>query len=147
MKLPGSCSLGVRTGKGLLGPNGGRCGSIGGRGGSMAGRGDGWLAKRSIVSNEGCGGGGLTVRGGKSSNKPKNGCGDVGGVEKISLTGSKLITNVEVCLDGCDGGSGREVNGGGVVLGVLKRWSRDVLDETIGESGGDTIGLDGGAVC
>ncbi|GJU20566.1 hypothetical protein Tco_1153908 [Tanacetum coccineum] len=112
----------------------------------MAGRGDGWLAKRSIVSNEGCGGGGLTVRGGKSSNKPKNGCGDVGGVEKISLTGSKLITNVEVCLDGCDGGSGREVNGGGVVLGVLKRWSRDVLDETIGESGGDTIGLDGGAV-
>ncbi|GJW72000.1 hypothetical protein Tco_0128917 [Tanacetum coccineum] len=33
----------------------------GGRGGSMAGRGGGWLAKHSIVSNEGCGGGRLAV--------------------------------------------------------------------------------------
>ncbi|GKE70676.1 hypothetical protein Tco_1528748 [Tanacetum coccineum] len=40
------------------------CGGNGGRGGSMETRGGGWLAKRSIVSNEGCGGGGLAVRGG-----------------------------------------------------------------------------------
>ncbi|GJR20097.1 hypothetical protein Tco_0968624, partial [Tanacetum coccineum] len=38
----------------MLDPNGGRCGSNGGRGGSMAGRCGGWLAKSSIVSNEGC---------------------------------------------------------------------------------------------
>nr|GEV20721.1 hypothetical protein [Tanacetum cinerariifolium] len=43
----------------LLSPNGGRCGGNGRRGGSMAGRGGSWLANRLIVSNEGCGGGGL----------------------------------------------------------------------------------------
>ncbi|GJT84152.1 zinc finger MYM-type protein 1-like protein [Tanacetum coccineum] len=37
-----------------------------GRGGYIAGRGGGVLAKRSMVSNEGSGGGGLAVRGGKS---------------------------------------------------------------------------------
>nr|GEU30440.1 hypothetical protein [Tanacetum cinerariifolium] len=46
-------------GKALFEHNGERCGSKGGRGGFMTGRGGGWLAKRSIVSNEGCGGGGL----------------------------------------------------------------------------------------
>ncbi|GJW90935.1 hypothetical protein Tco_0168488 [Tanacetum coccineum] len=35
-----------------------RCGDNGGRGGSMTGRGGGWLAKRSIVSNEDYGVGG-----------------------------------------------------------------------------------------
>ncbi|GKD53076.1 hypothetical protein Tco_1286463, partial [Tanacetum coccineum] len=50
---------------------------IGGRGGSMARRGGGWLARHSIVSKEGCSGGGLVVRGGKdikvkkSKNEPK----------------------------------------------------------------------------
>ncbi|GJV25441.1 hypothetical protein Tco_1378136 [Tanacetum coccineum] len=39
-------------------------GGKGGRGGSMTGRGGGWLAKRLMVLNEGCGGGGLVVRGG-----------------------------------------------------------------------------------
>ncbi|GJX86619.1 hypothetical protein Tco_0337393 [Tanacetum coccineum] len=72
--------------------------------------------------------------------------GDVGGVEKIISMRSKLIANGEVCLDGCDGVGGGELNGGGVVLGVLKRWSRDDPDEIIGESGGDTIGLDRGVV-
>ncbi|GKG06928.1 hypothetical protein Tco_0329897 [Tanacetum coccineum] len=45
----------------MFDPKGGRCGRNGGRGGSMVGRGDGWLAKRLIVSNEGCGGGGLAI--------------------------------------------------------------------------------------
>ncbi|GJW48064.1 hypothetical protein Tco_0079710 [Tanacetum coccineum] len=46
----------------------------------------------------------------------------VGGVEKISSTGSKLIANKEDCLDGCDGADGGVVNGGGVVLGnTLKK--------------------------
>ncbi|GKB00408.1 hypothetical protein Tco_0828401 [Tanacetum coccineum] len=48
-------------GKALFDPNGRRCGRNDGRGGSIAGRGGGWLAKRLIVSNEGCGGGGLAV--------------------------------------------------------------------------------------
>nr|GFB33103.1 hypothetical protein [Tanacetum cinerariifolium] len=107
-------------GKGLWGPNGGSCGGKGGRGGSMAGRGGGWLAKRLIVSNEGRGGGGLVVRGGKSSSESKNGGGDVGGVEKISSTGSKLIANREDCLDGWDGVGRGEVNGEGVDLGLFK---------------------------
>ncbi|GKB23837.1 hypothetical protein Tco_0863238, partial [Tanacetum coccineum] len=44
------------------------CAGKGGRGGSMVGSGGGWLAKHSIVSNEGCGGAVLAVLGGKSSN-------------------------------------------------------------------------------
>ncbi|GJX14348.1 putative reverse transcriptase domain-containing protein [Tanacetum coccineum] len=39
-----------------------------------------------------------------------NGCGDMGGVEKISSTGSKSIANREDCFDGCDGAGGGESN-------------------------------------
>ncbi|GJY52772.1 hypothetical protein Tco_0444436 [Tanacetum coccineum] len=59
----------ITMGKELFDSNGGRCGSNGGRGGSMTERGGGWLAKHSIVSNEGCGGGGLAVYGGRSSSE------------------------------------------------------------------------------
>ncbi|GJW63977.1 putative polyprotein [Tanacetum coccineum] len=83
----------MRSGKALLGPNSRSCGGKGGRGGFMAGRGGGWLAKCSIVSNEGRGGGGLVVLG----------------------------ANGEDYLDGCDGAGGGEVNGGGVDLGVQIR--------------------------
>ncbi|GJV00298.1 hypothetical protein Tco_1329568 [Tanacetum coccineum] len=62
-------------GKRLLGPNGGIYGGKGGRGGFMAGKGIGWLAKRSIMSNEGLGGGGLVVR--------RDGCNGAGGGEVI----------------------------------------------------------------
>ncbi|GJV96869.1 hypothetical protein Tco_1548446 [Tanacetum coccineum] len=103
-------------GKAVFDPKGGRCGGNGERGGSMAGRGGGWLAKRSIVLNKGCGGGGLAVRGGRSLSESKKGRGDVGGVEKISSTDSKLMDN------------------------------REIPGEVIGESGRDTIGLDGGSV-
>ncbi|GJT84157.1 hypothetical protein Tco_1058499 [Tanacetum coccineum] len=76
-------------GKGLLGPNGGsggkfegrfgeHCGGNGGIGGSMSGVGEGKdesmggmgggsLARRSMVSNDGRGGGGLVIAGGRSS--------------------------------------------------------------------------------
>ncbi|GJX56720.1 hypothetical protein Tco_0286617 [Tanacetum coccineum] len=57
----------------LFDPNSEICGGNGGRGGSMAGRGGGWLAKRSIVSNEGCGGGRLAVCGGRSLSESKKG--------------------------------------------------------------------------
>ncbi|GKE74812.1 hypothetical protein Tco_1536853 [Tanacetum coccineum] len=106
--------------KGLLGPNRGSCGGIGG--------------------------GGLVVLGGKSSRESKNGCGEVGEVEKISSTGSKFMANGEDCLDGCDGASGGEVKGGGVDFGVLKGSPGEILGETMGERGGDMIGLGGGPV-
>nr|GEV22659.1 hypothetical protein [Tanacetum cinerariifolium] len=107
--------------KGLLDPNGRSCGGKGGRGGSMMGRGDGWLAKRSIISNEGCGGSRLVVHGGKSSR--------------------------EDCLDGLDGVTGGEVNDRRVVLRVFKSLLGEVLDDVMGESGGETMRLDGGTVC
>ncbi|GKC03479.1 ribonuclease H-like domain-containing protein [Tanacetum coccineum] len=47
----------------ILGPKGGSYGGKGGRGGFMAGRGGGWLAKRSIESNDSLRGGGLVVCG------------------------------------------------------------------------------------
>ncbi|GJV52765.1 hypothetical protein Tco_1448506 [Tanacetum coccineum] len=84
----------------------------------MAGRGGGWLAKCLIVSNEGCGRGGLVV------------LGAIG----------------EDSLDGCDGTGGREVNGGGVVLGVWKSLLSEIHGEVMGERGGETIRVDGGAV-
>nr|GFB18288.1 hypothetical protein [Tanacetum cinerariifolium] len=46
----------MRIGKGLFDPSNGRCGGKGGKGGSMAGSEGGWLAKRSIESNDGHGG-------------------------------------------------------------------------------------------
>ncbi|GJT45415.1 hypothetical protein Tco_0954130 [Tanacetum coccineum] len=116
-------------GKGLLGPNGRsgglidgrfgeRCGGNSGRGGSMSvvgegkvdsmsGMGDSSLAIRSMVSNDGRGGGGLVVEGGI-------------------------------------GARGGEVNGGGVDLGVSKRFLLEVVREMIGESGGIEVGKVGG---
>ncbi|GKA01479.1 hypothetical protein Tco_0674144, partial [Tanacetum coccineum] len=73
----------VSMGKGLLGPKGGSCGGKGGRDGSSGGRGSGWLAKRSIVSNNGRDDVGLVVLRGKSSRESKNGCGKV--VDKVKV--------------------------------------------------------------
>nr|GEX98801.1 hypothetical protein [Tanacetum cinerariifolium] len=78
-------------------------GGNGGRGGSMLGSDGGWLAKRSIESNDGHGGGGLVVREG-------------------------------------------EVNGRGVVLGVFKSLLSEIPEDVMGESGGETMRLDGGVV-
>ncbi|GJX88332.1 hypothetical protein Tco_0340346 [Tanacetum coccineum] len=94
-----------------------------------------------ITKHFGRGGGGLVVLGGKSSRESKNGCGEVGGVEKISSTGSKFMANGEDCLDGCDGAGGGEVKGGGVDFGVLKSWSGEIPGETMGERGGDMMDL------
>ncbi|GKF14571.1 hypothetical protein Tco_0056033 [Tanacetum coccineum] len=88
--------------------------------------------------------GGIGGRGG--SMVSLRGCGEVGEVEKISSTGSKFMANGEDCLDGCDAASGGEVKGGGVDFGVLKSSSGEILGETMGERGGDMIGLGGGLV-
>nr|GEZ19137.1 reverse transcriptase domain-containing protein [Tanacetum cinerariifolium] len=66
--------------------------------------------------------------------------GNVGGVKKISSTGSKFMANGEDYLDGCDG------EGGEVNLGVVNSLLGKIPEDVIGERGGDTIGVDGGAV-
>nr|GEV71519.1 hypothetical protein [Tanacetum cinerariifolium] len=105
----------VSIGKGLLGPRGGRCGGNGRRGGSMDGKGGGCFAKRSIDLNDGRGGGGFVVLGGRSSSESKNTCREVGGVEKMSSTRSKLMVRGKKCLEGCVGAGGGEVCEGGEV--------------------------------
>ncbi|GKA27356.1 hypothetical protein Tco_0713524 [Tanacetum coccineum] len=67
------------------------------------GKGGGLLAKHSIVSNDGRGGGGLVVLDGMSLRESKNRYGEVGGVEIISSNRSKFMANGEDCLDGYDG--------------------------------------------
>ncbi|GKA03616.1 hypothetical protein Tco_0676397 [Tanacetum coccineum] len=98
-----------QKGKELLGPNGGSGGkfegglggnvrSYGGngrRGCSITGRGGGSLAKCSMESKDGLGGGGFVVLGGRSSSESK-----------------------KDCLDGWVGAGGEEVKGGGVNFGV-----------------------------
>ncbi|GJX32643.1 hypothetical protein Tco_0242498 [Tanacetum coccineum] len=83
---------------------------------------------------------------GKSSRESKNGCGEVGRVEKISSTGSKFMANGEDCLDGCDGAGGGEVKGGRVDLGVVNSLLGEIPEDVMGESGGDTIRVNGGAI-
>ncbi|GJT31100.1 hypothetical protein Tco_0911375 [Tanacetum coccineum] len=110
-------------GKGLLGPRGG---SSGGKGGSYGGNG---------------GRGGV-----KSLRESKNACGEVGGVEKMSLTGSKFMVRGEECLEGCVGAGGGELNGGGDEFRVSKSLLGENPRVAIGESGGETFGVYGGAV-
>ncbi|GJV63561.1 putative reverse transcriptase domain-containing protein [Tanacetum coccineum] len=87
---------------------------------SMGGMGSGSLAIRSIVSNDGRGGGG-----------------------KDSVEGAKFFEGVKKGLRRVGAGGG-EVNGGGVDLGVSKRLPLEVAGEMIGESGGIEVGEVGG---
>ncbi|GKC59577.1 hypothetical protein Tco_1087175, partial [Tanacetum coccineum] len=154
------------NGKGLLGPNGGSggkfeggfwgkvgsCGGnggregsmfvIGGRGGSITRIGGVSLAKRSMDSNDGLGGGGFVVVGGRSSSVSKSVCREVRGVENKSSVGSKLMASGEECLDGWVGAGGGEVKGGGVVFGVSKIFLGVIPGDIIRESGGEAFGLD-----
>ncbi|GJS34066.1 hypothetical protein Tco_0532448 [Tanacetum coccineum] len=115
--------------KGLLGPNGGsggrfegrfgeHCGGNGGIGGSMSGVGEGKdesmggmgggsLARRSMVSNDGRGGGGLVVTGRRSSRE--------------SIKGLRRV-----------GAGGGEVDGGGVDLELSKRLLLLLLGDSCG---------------
>ncbi|GKE84125.1 hypothetical protein Tco_0274630 [Tanacetum coccineum] len=97
-------------------------------------------------SKEGLGGGGFVVLGGKSSRELKNVCREEGGVEKMSSTGSKFMLRGEECLEGYVGAGGGEVNGGGDDFGVSKSLLGEILGVVIGEHGGETFGVDGGAV-
>ncbi|GKB23165.1 hypothetical protein Tco_0862566 [Tanacetum coccineum] len=62
-------------------------------------------------------------------------CGEVGGVEKMSSTGSKFMVRDEECLEGCVGASGGEVNEGGDDFGVSKSLLGEIPGVVIGESG------------
>ncbi|GJS64169.1 hypothetical protein Tco_0678733 [Tanacetum coccineum] len=90
---------------------------IRGRGGPIAGIGGGSLAKRSMESNDGLGGGGFVV-------------GDGSGEE---------------CLDGWVGAGGGDVKVGGVVFGVSRILLGVIPGDIMGESDGEAFGLDGGA--
>nr|GEY94324.1 hypothetical protein [Tanacetum cinerariifolium] len=51
----------------------------------------------------------------------------------------------DVCLEGCEGARGREVNVGGADLGVFKSCLEENPGGAIGEFGGDSRGVEGGA--
>ncbi|GKE65437.1 hypothetical protein Tco_1519598, partial [Tanacetum coccineum] len=91
-------------------------------------------------------GGGFVVLEGRSSKKSKSAYGEVGGVEKISSTGSKFMVRCEECLEGCVGASIGEVNRGGDDFGVSKSLLGEIPEVEIGDSGGETFGDDEGAV-
>ncbi|GJS13422.1 hypothetical protein Tco_0407894 [Tanacetum coccineum] len=112
-------------GKGLLGPRGGSCGGKDGSYGGNGGRG-GSMAERDRES--------------------KNACGEVGGVENMSSTGSKFMVRCEECLEGCVGADGGEVKGGRDDFRVIKSLLGEIPGVVIGESGGETFGVDGGAI-
>ncbi|GKA05538.1 integrase, catalytic region, zinc finger, CCHC-type containing protein [Tanacetum coccineum] len=105
------------------------------------------IREHSIDSNEGQGGGGFVVLGGRSSRESKNACGEVGGVEKMSSTGSKFMVRGEECLEGCVGAGREEVNGGGEDFGVSKSLLGEIPGVVISESGEGTFRDDGGAIC
>ncbi|GKD81984.1 hypothetical protein Tco_1348823, partial [Tanacetum coccineum] len=90
-------------------------------------------------------GGGFMVLGGRSSRESKNACGEVGGVEKMSLTGSKFMVRGDECLEGCVGADGGEVNGGGDDFWVSKSLVGEIPRVVIGESDREIFGDDGGA--
>ncbi|GKA40325.1 hypothetical protein Tco_0732918 [Tanacetum coccineum] len=72
------------------------------------------------------------VLGGRSSRESKSACGEVGGVEKMSSTGSKLMVIGEECLEGCVSAGGGEVSGGGDDFGVSKSLLGEILGVMIG---------------
>ncbi|GKE20871.1 hypothetical protein Tco_1432383, partial [Tanacetum coccineum] len=79
--------------------------------------------------NNDLGGGGFVVLGGTSSRESKSACGEVGGVEKMSSTRSKIMVKGEECLEGCVGAGGGEIfrDDGGAVwksVGGDRAWYR-----------------------
>ncbi|GJX09367.1 hypothetical protein Tco_0199226 [Tanacetum coccineum] len=82
----------------------------------------------------------------RSSRESKNVCGEVGGVEKISSTGSKFMVRGEECLEGCVGASEGKVNEGRDDFGVSKSLIGEIPRVVIGESGGEVFRDNGGAI-
>nr|GEV86334.1 hypothetical protein [Tanacetum cinerariifolium] len=104
------------------------------------------LSALTMVTKHFMSGGRFLALGGRSSRESKNACGEVGGVEKISSTGSKFIVRGNECLEGCVGADGEEVNEGRDDFEVSKSLLGKIPSVVIGESGGETFRDDGGAV-
>ncbi|GKE53563.1 hypothetical protein Tco_1488719 [Tanacetum coccineum] len=111
--------------------------------GSIARSSGGSMAKHSMKSKEGLGGGGFIVLGGRSSSMSKKVLGEEGGVENKSSMGSKFMANGEECLDGWVEAGGGEVKGGGVDFGVSRTLLGKIFREIMRESGGEVFGVDG----
>ncbi|GJS57633.1 hypothetical protein Tco_0652417 [Tanacetum coccineum] len=62
-----------------------------------------------------------------------------------SSVGSKFMASGEECLDGWVRAGGGEVKGDGVVFGVSRIFLGDILEDIMGENGGEALGVDGGA--
>ncbi|GKA33406.1 hypothetical protein Tco_0719835 [Tanacetum coccineum] len=62
----------------------------------------------------------------------------VGGMKKNRAQESECVWRI--------GAGGGEVKGGGVGFGVVKSLLREIPEDVIGESGGETFGVDRGAV-
>ncbi|GJW29167.1 hypothetical protein Tco_0046042 [Tanacetum coccineum] len=92
-------------------------------------------------------GGRLVVLGGRFYRDSKSACGEVGGVENMSSTRSKLMVRGDECLEGCVGDGGGEVSGGGDDFGVSRSLLSEIPGVVISECGGETFGHDEGAVC
>nr|GEU58777.1 ribonuclease H-like domain-containing protein [Tanacetum cinerariifolium] len=90
--------------------------------------------------------GGFLVFGGKSLRELNNVCGEVGGVEKMSSTGSKFMVRGRECLEGCVGACGGEVSEGGDDFRVRKSLLCEIPGVATGESDGESFGVDGGTV-
>ena len=104
--------------------------------------GGGSLAIRSMVLNDGRGGEGLVMKGGRSSQRRSRNDGDEGGVEKSSSMGSRFRDTGGVSLEGCDRAGGGKDKASGVDMGVVKEGSMGI----VGDKGGDDIGDDGGTI-
>ncbi|GJV36198.1 hypothetical protein Tco_1408675 [Tanacetum coccineum] len=109
----------------------------------IGGIGGGSFAIRSMVAKDGLGGNGLDFDGGRSPSTSSRD-GEDGGLANKSSMGSRLIVTGEVRLDGWVGAGGSEVNREGVVLGISKQFSFELV--FIGDSGGEIIGEVGGAL-
>ncbi|GKE88112.1 hypothetical protein Tco_1565587 [Tanacetum coccineum] len=104
------------------------------------------LGALTMFAKQFMGEGGFVVLGGWSSRESKNACGEVGGVEKMSSTGSKFMVRGKKCLEGCVGAGGGEVNGGRNDFGVSKSLLGEIPGVVIGESDGEIFRDDGGAI-
>ncbi|GJQ97814.1 hypothetical protein Tco_0008953 [Tanacetum coccineum] len=87
-----------------------------------------------VVDND-LGGGGFVVLGGRASGESKNACGEVGGVEKMSSTGSKFMVRGEECLEGYVSASRGEVKSSRDDFEVSKSLDGEILGVVIGKSG------------
>nr|GEZ24585.1 hypothetical protein [Tanacetum cinerariifolium] len=88
----------------------------------------------------------LVVLGDRSSSESNSVCEEVGGVEKMSSTGSKLMVRGDECLEGYVHVSGGELSECRDDFGVSKSLLGEILRIMIGEGGGETFGHDGGAI-